>query len=64
MRIEVAIDLVVFVVGILVAIAPWTFAPVCASPMRCWSTRDTETILGAVVAVLGLAAAYKAVGRT
>ena len=43
--------LIILVLGILVAIAPWTFAPVCATPMACWTTRDVETVLGAAIAV-------------
>ena len=63
MRIEAIINLAVLVIGILVAIAPWTFAPVCALPMRCSFTRDVETILGTLVAALALLATYKALGH-
>lgn len=59
MRIEAIINLVILVVGVVVAIAPWTFAPVCASQMRCWNTRDVETVLGASIALLALVSTYR-----
>jgi len=63
MKFDIMVNLVILVIGALVALAPWTFAPVCVSPMRCWTTREVETILGALVAGLALVATYKALGR-
>ncbi|NWF96114.1 MAG: DUF4418 family protein [Candidatus Thorarchaeota archaeon] len=51
--------LVILALGLLVALAPWTFAPVCMTEMRCWTTRNVETVLGAAVAVLAIAGLYK-----
>jgi len=50
------------ILGILVAILPWTAFPVCMMEMRCWVTRDVETILGAVISVVALLGAYKSLG--
>ena len=46
--------LIILILGIVTAIAPWTFAPVCMSEMRCWFTRDVMTVLGGGVSVLAL----------
>ncbi len=54
-----ALYLALMVLGVLVAIAPWTFAPVCAVEMRCWTTRDVETVLGLVIAVVSLYGLFK-----
>ncbi len=54
MRPSSVIYLLLFILGLTVAVAPWTFAPVCISEMRCWVTRDVETVLGLLVAFLSL----------
>ncbi|NHJ12657.1 MAG: DUF4418 family protein [Candidatus Thorarchaeota archaeon] len=59
MKIDVLLNLLVLILGIIVAIAPHTFAPVCMIEMRCWFTRDVETILGAAIAIIGLIGAYR-----
>ncbi|HDD67495.1 MAG TPA: DUF4418 family protein [Candidatus Thorarchaeota archaeon] len=58
MKVITILNFTVFVLGIVVAVAPWTFAPVCAMEMRCWFTRDVETVLGALIAVIGLISMY------
>ncbi|MBD3406044.1 MAG: DUF4418 family protein [Candidatus Lokiarchaeota archaeon] len=63
MKINVIMNLVVLIIGLVIAIAPWTFAPVCSVEMRCWFTRDVETILGAIVAVLGFIGMYLNLGE-
>lgn len=52
MKSDTIIYLLVMILGIVVVIAPWTFAPVCVTEMRCWFTRDVETVLGAGITVL------------
>lgn len=59
MKVEMILNLLVMILGILVAIAPWTFAPVCMMEMRCYFTRDVETILGALIAVIGFIGMYR-----
>jgi len=59
MKLEVILYAVLLVLGIVVAIAPWTFVPVCMNPMRCWDTRTVETILGAVISVVSLVGVFK-----
>ncbi|MGD9397419.1 MAG: DUF4418 family protein [Candidatus Thorarchaeota archaeon] len=59
MRLTVMLNIVLFVLGVLVAIAPWTFVPVCINPMRCWDTRTVETILGAAIALVSLVGVFK-----
>lgn len=59
MKLTVILNIVLFVLGILVAIAPWTFVPVCINPMRCWDTRTVETILGAAIALVSLVGIFK-----
>ncbi len=59
MNLDAITGLCIMILGILVAIAPWTFAPVCAAPMQCWTTRNVETVLGAIVAILGFVVAYR-----
>ena len=59
MKLEVILYIVLLVLGIVVAIAPWTFVPVCINPMRCWDTRTVETILGAVISVVSLIGVFK-----
>ena len=43
MKLETILNLILLILGIVVAIAPWTFAPVCMVEMRCYFTRDVET---------------------
>ncbi|MHA2020484.1 MAG: DUF4418 family protein [Candidatus Thorarchaeota archaeon] len=59
MKIEVILNVIILVLGIVVAIAPHTFAPVCMMEMRCWFTRDVETVLGAAIALLGFIGLYR-----
>jgi hypothetical protein len=59
MKIEVILNVIILVLGIVVAIAPHTFAPVCMIEMRCWFTRDVETVLGAAIALLGFIGLYR-----
>ena len=59
MKLEAILYIVLFILGITVAIAPWTFVPVCINPMRCWDTRTVETILGAVISVISLVGIFK-----
>ena len=59
MKLEVILYTVLLVLGIVVAIAPWTFAPVCMMDMRCWDTRTVETLLGAVISVVSLVGVFK-----
>jgi len=62
MKLESILYLLVLILGVTVAIAPWTFAPVCMVDMRCWTTRDVETVLGAAVSVISLFGLYKSMG--
>ncbi|MBD3158977.1 MAG: DUF4418 family protein [Candidatus Lokiarchaeota archaeon] len=62
MKTEAIIYLLTMILGILVAIAPWTFAPVCVTQMRCWFTRDVETVLGAAIALLSFLGMYTSLG--
>ncbi|MDF1538279.1 MAG: DUF4418 family protein [Candidatus Thorarchaeota archaeon] len=59
MKFDTIMYLILLILGILVAILPWTAFPVCMTEMRCWVTRDVETVLGAVIAVVALLGAYK-----
>ena len=59
MKLEVVLNLLILILGIVVAIAPHTFAPVCVLEMRCWFTRDVETILGSAIAILGFIGMYR-----
>ena len=59
MKLTVILNIVLLVLGILVAIAPWTFVPVCINPMRCWDTRTVVTILGAAIALVSLVGIFK-----
>jgi len=59
MKIESILYILIFILGAVVALAPWTFVPVCINPMRCWDTRTVETILGAVISVISLIGAFK-----
>ncbi|TFG97179.1 DUF4418 family protein [Candidatus Thorarchaeota archaeon] len=59
MKLEVILYTVLLVLGIIVAIAPWTFVSVCINPMRCWDTRTVETILGAAIAAVSLVGTFK-----
>ncbi|TXT56460.1 MAG: hypothetical protein BAJATHORv1_20049 [Candidatus Thorarchaeota archaeon] len=63
MKIDLILNLLILVLGLIIAIAPWTFAPVCVIEMRCWFTRDVETLLGALVAVLGFVGMYRSLGE-
>jgi hypothetical protein len=59
MKLEVILYSILLVLGIVIAIAPWTFVPVCINPMRCWDTRTVETILGSVVALVSTIGIFK-----
>ena len=59
MKLEAILYIVLLILGSVVALAPWTFVPVCINPMRCWDTRTVETILGAVIAVVSLVGVFK-----
>jgi hypothetical protein len=59
MKIEVILYLIILILGIVTAIAPWTFAPVCMTEMRCWFTRDVMTVLGAAISIVALLGMYK-----
>ncbi|MFW9931383.1 MAG: DUF4418 family protein [Candidatus Thorarchaeota archaeon] len=59
MKFDTMLYLILLVLGLLVALAPWTFAPVCMTEMRCYFTRDIETIFGAIIAVVALVGSYK-----
>lgn len=64
MKTESIIYLLTLILGIIVAIAPWTFAPVCVTQMRCWFTRDVETVLGAAIAILSFLGMYVSLETT
>jgi len=59
MKLEAILYMVLLILGIVVAIAPWTFVPVCINPMRCWDTRTVETILGTIISVISLVGVIK-----
>jgi hypothetical protein len=59
MKIDTILYLVLLILGLLVAVAPWTFAPVCMTEMRCYFTRDIETVFGAAISVVSIIGAYK-----
>jgi len=59
MKTEVILYLFILILGIVTAIAPWTFAPVCMTEMRCYFTRDVMTVLGASISVVALLGMYK-----
>ncbi|MEE8181912.1 MAG: DUF4418 family protein [Candidatus Thorarchaeota archaeon] len=59
MKTEVILYLIILILGIVTAIAPWTFAPVCMTEMRCYFTRDVMTVLGAAISVVALLGMYK-----
>ena len=59
MKIETILYLTLLILGIIVAIAPWTFAPVCMVEMRCYFTRDVETVLGALIAIISVLGVFK-----
>ena len=59
MKTEVILYLIILILGIVTAIAPWTFAPVCMTEMRCYFTRDVMTVLGASISVVALLGMYK-----
>lgn len=61
MKTEVILYLIILILGIVTAIAPWTFAPVCMTEMRCYFTRDVMTVLGAAISVVALLGMYKSV---
>ncbi len=61
MKTEVILYLIILILGIVTAIAPWTFAPVCMAEMRCYFTRDVMTVLGAAISVVALLGMYKSV---
>lgn len=59
MKLDTILYLVLLILGIIVAIAPWTFAPVCMVEMRCYFTRDVETVLGAIIAIVSVIGIFK-----
>ena len=59
MKLEAILYIILLILGCVVALAPWTFVPVCVNPMRCWDTRTVETILGAVIAVVSFIGLFK-----
>ncbi len=59
MKLEAILYIVLLMLGCVVALAPWTFVPVCVTHMRCWDTRTVETILGAVIAIVSLVGLFK-----
>ncbi|MHA1484269.1 MAG: DUF4418 family protein [Candidatus Thorarchaeota archaeon] len=59
MKTEVILYLIILILGIVTAIAPWTFAPVCMTEMRCYFTRDVMTVLGTAISVVALLGMYK-----
>jgi hypothetical protein len=59
MKTEVILYLIILILGIVTAIAPWTFAPVCMTEMRCYFTRDVMTVLGAATSIVALLGMYK-----
>ncbi|MFX0107198.1 MAG: DUF4418 family protein [Candidatus Hodarchaeota archaeon] len=59
MKLEVILNLIILILGIMVAIAPHTFSPVCINEMRCWFLRDVETVLGAAIAIFGFVGLYR-----
>ena len=59
MKLESILYLVIMLLGAVVAIAPWTFVPVCPNPMMCWNTRTVETVLGGAIAILSLVGLYR-----
>ena len=56
--------LIILILGIVTAIAPWTFAPVCMVEMRCWFTRDVMTVLGGATSVLALVGLFTGLSRS
>ena len=62
MKLDTILYLILLIMGLLVAAAPWTFAPVCMAEMRCYFTRDVETVFGAIIAVIALIGSYKSLG--
>jgi hypothetical protein len=62
MKIDAILYLIILVLGIVTAIAPWTFAPVCISEMRCWFTRDVMTVLGGATSVVALIGLFMGLG--
>ena len=62
MKFDTLIYLILLVLGLVVALAPWTFAPVCMAEMRCYFTRDVETVLGAMISLVSIIGAYKSLG--
>jgi hypothetical protein len=62
MKLDSILYLIILILGIVTAIAPWTFAPVCMSEMRCWFTRDVMTVLGAATSVIALIGLFLGLG--
>jgi hypothetical protein len=58
MKLEVILNVLILILGILVAIAPYTFAPVCMME-QCQFTRLVETVFGSAIAVLGFIGMYR-----
>ncbi|MHA1637365.1 MAG: DUF4418 family protein [Candidatus Thorarchaeota archaeon] len=61
MKLDTILYLVLLILGIIVAIAPWTFAPVCMVEMRCYFTRDVETVLGAIITLVSVVGLFKSI---
>ena len=59
MKTETILYLIILILGIVTTIAPWTFAPVCMTEMRCYFTRDVMTVLGVAISVVALLGMYK-----
>ena len=59
MKLEAILYIVLLMLGCVVALAPWTFVPVCVSHMRWWSSRTVETMLGAAIAIVSLIGLFK-----
>ena len=59
MKLESILYILIFILGVVVALAPWTFVPVCVNPMRCWDTRTVETVLGTGISVISLIGVFK-----
>lgn len=62
LKINSILYLIMLILGIVTAIAPWTFAPVCMVEMQCWFTRDVMTILGGGVSILAIIGLFVGLG--
>jgi hypothetical protein len=59
MKLEAILFIILLILGSIVALAPWTFVPVCTPDMICAQTRTAETVLGAAIAVVSLVGVFK-----